>query len=440
MKSIAHKIVIAGMILVGLVSITLFSCNQSEEKEIAGFTLVELLERDKDLSYDEFLQLQLKFENLKTQYSKDTSNFESLLKIAEIYIYEARVSGEHPYYYSAALTTLDKLESNKKNLTEDQFFTTLFYKSTVQLSQHNFNEALVTANEALAINDINSGIYGVLVDANVEIGNYEEAVKMCDKMLEIRPDLRSYSRTSYLREIYGDLAGSKKAMLSAIEAGAPYSEYKCWSMITLGNIYEGQGQIDSAKVCYQAALLERDKYPFAIAGEARVAAKKGDFAEAEKLYKKAIKIVPEIGFNIALAKLKKQQGKTTEVNKMVAEIEEMFQEDIASGHNMSLEYGTFILEFKKDYKEALKYGKMELKNRPNNIDVNKLLAFSYYGLGDKTNAKKHLTKALATEKKDAELLCLKGLLENDKVEVEYALAMNPYQDHVFVSKAKQFIN
>lgn len=440
MKNVSKKLVVATLFLAGIMMTILYSCSEKTPEETAGFTLSELLERDKELAYDEFLQLQTKFTNLKNQYFQDTTNFESLLKISEIYIYEARVSGEHPYYYTAALTTLEKLLSNEKILSEDQLFTSLFYKATVQLSQHNFTDALVTGKKALAINDVNSGIYGVLVDANIEIGNYDEAVKMCDKMLTIRPDLRSYSRTSYLREIYGDLPGSKKAMMMAIEAGAPYSEYKCWSMITLGNIYEGQGLIDSAQVCYKAALLERDKYPFAIAGEARVEAKKGNFKEAEKLYKQAIKIVPEIGFNISLARLKQQEGKTKEVTKMMTEIEAMFEEDIASGHNMSLEYGNFILEFKKDYKEALKYGKMELKNRPDNIDVNKLMAFSYYGLGDTKNAKTHLKKALATSKKDAELLCLEGLLNKDKNEVKNAFAMNPYQEHVFVERAQQFVN
>ena len=84
------------------------------------------------------------------------------------------------------------------------------------MSQHRFNDALITGKEALALNDFNSGIYGVLVDANVEIGNYKEAVKMADRMMEIRPDLRSYSRASYLREIYGDNEGAKKAMIDAV--------------------------------------------------------------------------------------------------------------------------------------------------------------------------------------------------------------------------------
>ena len=421
-----------------------FSCGNNEskdEKEVTkNFTLVELMERDKNLSYDEFLKLQEKYNNLKMLYTKNNDDYESLLKLAEIYIYEARVSGEHPYYYQAALKTLGEVLKNKAKLTKDQKFTALFYKSTVQLSQHNFNKALNTANEALAINDLNAGIYGVLVDANVEIGNYDKAVEMCDKMVQIRPDLRSYSRTSYLREIHGDILGSKKAMVMAINAGAPYSEYKCWSIITLGNIYEAEGQLDSAQICYEMALQERENYPFGIAGKARIEAKKGNLAEANKLYNDAIAILTEIGFNISLAELKKKEGKTDEATKMISEIETMFQEDIESGHNMNLEYASFLMNFKEDYNTSLELGLKEYESRPKNIDVNKLLAFTYYGLKDNESAKKHLNIALATSKPDADLICLQGLLNNDKNEIKEALALNPYQDHLFINEAKSALN
>ncbi len=411
-----------------------------KEKEVVGYQPIDLLDRDKNLSYDEFIKINEKYQKLKTQYLADKSNLESLLKLVEIYVYEARVTGEHPYYYQAALKTLDEILNNKNKLTKDQNFTALFYKATVQLSQHNFNEALVTGNEAMAINSLNSGVYGVLVDANVEIGNYEAAVKMCDQMLEIRPDLRSYSRTSYLREIYGDKRGSKEIMVQAINAGAPYSEYKCWSIITLGHIFEDEGELDSANICYEMALKERENYPFAIAGKARVQAKKGNFAEANTLYNEAIAILPEIGFNIDLAKLKIKEGNAEEADKMVQEIETMFKEDIESGHNMNLEYASFIMSFKKDYKTALEYGLKELEKRPNNIDVNKLLAFAYFGLDDKENSAKHLKIALATNKKDADLMCLKGLVENNKVEIKTALALNPYQDHLFYEQARKNLN
>jgi tetratricopeptide (TPR) repeat protein len=410
--------------------------NSKANTAVKEYQLTEMLERDSSLAYDEYIKLQAKFETLKTQLELNKNDYQTQLKIAEIYIYEARVSGEHPYYYTAALSIIENILSHKVELSQDQLFTALFYKSTVQLSQHNFNEALVTGKKALAMNDKNAGIYGVLVDANVEIGNYDQAVIMCDKMLEIRPDLRSYSRTSYLREIYGDLPGSKKAMHDAINAGAPYSEYKCWAITTLGKMYESEGQLDSAMICYDFAMQERENYPFGIAGKARVNLKKGNTENAEKLYNSAIKILPEIGFNIELAELKKKEGDMKSYNKMVSEIEVMFQEDIESGHNMNLEYANFLYSFKGDFDKALELGLQEAKNRPNNIDVNKLLAFVYHGLNQDDKAMMHLAKATATEKNDADLICLSGLIGNNNKLIMESLALNPYQNHYFSDEAK----
>jgi tetratricopeptide (TPR) repeat protein len=442
MKKVFTYIVALGcgvITLYGCSSDNLMSIAHQDETHTQSFSLVELLQRDGDLSSEEFAQLQMKFNNLKTKYEADNSDFESLLKLAEIYIYEARVSGEHPYYYAAALATLDEVLKHEKVITKDQKFNALFYKATVELSQHHFEEALVTANKALAINKLNSGIYGVLVDANVEIGNYDEAVKMCDRMLEIRPDLRSYSRSSYLREIHGDITGSKVAMVNAINAGAPYSEYKCWSLVTLGGVYESVGQLDSAQICYEFATQERENYPFGVAGIARIMYKNGDVEKAEALYKKAIGMLPEIEFNIQLARMYKAQGRTKELKEMTASIETMFKEDIESGHNMSLEYANFLCTFKKDYQGALKYAKEEWSGRPKNIDVNKQLAFIYYKLGDKKRATQHLNVAMQTKKQDADLKCLQGLIKSDKALVKASFVMNPYQDHFLAAEAKKFI-
>ncbi len=436
------------MVLLVLATMVITSCNNDKptnkkEEQTTGttssFQPVELMDRNPDLSYDEYLKLKERYEKHKKAYLADNTKYDDLIKLAEIYVLEARITGEHPYYYSAALQALDEVLKHETKLTADQKFTALFDKATVELSQHNFNKALETGQEALAINFLNSGIYGVLVDANVEIGNYEAAVANCEKMMEIRPDLRSFSRTSYLREIYGEVAGSKEAMLRAIKAGAPYSEYKCWAIVTLGKIYEDHGHLDSALTCYDLATIERPNYPFGIAGKASVQAKKGDLAAAEKTYKRALEMLPEIGFNIDLAELKKQEGKQEEVDKMVEEIELMFTEDIESGHNMNLEYAKFLYTFKGDYKKALELGLEEQKNRPNNIDVNKLLAFVYYGMDDLDNAKKHAEVALKTGKQDAELMCISGLINSDKAAIKRSFEINPYQAHSFVKKAKTMI-
>lgn len=413
----------------------LLSCGSTESKE-NQFEIPKLMEREKNLSYDEFIKIKQKYNQLVQEFKSDSTNFECLIKLSEIYIFEARVTGEHPYYYNAALTTLEELIKNKKALTPDQNFLSLFYKSTVQLSQHRFKEALITGEQALKLNSVNAGIYGVLVDANVELGNYSTAVKYCDKMMQMRPDLRSYSRTSYLREIYGDIEGSKESMNLAIESGAPYSEYKCWTIVTMGKMLEEHNQLDSAGAYYEFALQERPNYPFAIAGMASLEAKKGNFKKADSLYSVALKIIPEIGFTIEQAKLYQLSNNNEKFNKKVTEIEKLFKEDLESGHNVSLEYAVFLAEMKNDLKGALKLGLEEFEIRPKNIDVNKLLAYVYYAKGDSGKAAKHAAIALKTNKKDADLMCISGLALNDNALIIKSFEVNPFQDHKFVSKAK----
>ena len=63
---------------------------------------------------------------------------------------------------------------------------------------------LIVAHKAQQVNPYNAYVYGLLVDGNVEMGNYDTAVAYADKMVGVRPDLTSYSRVSYLREIFGD--------------------------------------------------------------------------------------------------------------------------------------------------------------------------------------------------------------------------------------------
>ena len=58
------------------------------------------------------------------------------------------------------------------------------------------------------------------MDALVELGEYDEAVRVSDQLQSLKPGLSSYSRVSYLRELHGDHAGAIEAMQMAANAGA----------------------------------------------------------------------------------------------------------------------------------------------------------------------------------------------------------------------------
>ncbi len=306
---------------------------------------------------------------------------ESKWKVAQIFVQEARITGEHGHYYPAALQLLDEILASDLG-DEDLLFRALTSKAGVLLSQHEFNQALDVAQTAYQINSYNAAICGVMVDAYVELGNYPKAVEMADKMVSIRPDMRSYSRISYLREIFGDMEGAIEAMRLALKSGYPGYEETAWTQLELGNLYFKKGDLDAATKNYQEILSYRPDYPFAIAALADVQIEQKQFEEAEKLLKKACKVIPEVGFYEQLAMIYQQTSQRDIYNKTMGEIWTMLEDDVQSGHNMNLEYAQIHLELTADYEQALAFANAEYQKRPNNIDTNRLLAKIYHQKGN----------------------------------------------------------
>ncbi len=334
---------------------------------------------------------------------KDANAVAPRITLAQIFTNEARVTGEHGHYYPAALKMVNEALDINKGLDLNLEFLALSTKASVQLSQHDFAEAKKTAERAIAINPHNAQIYGALVDANVELGRYEAAVLAADKMTQIRPDLRSYSRVSYLREIHGDIEGAEEAMSLAVDAGAPGYESTAWARLTLGEMYRRYGEPAKAEAQYRTILKERPNYPFAIAALAELAADEGDYEQAEKLLRQAADIIPEVSYYVQLATLYKETGRKEEMKTVEKEILEMLQDDVDSGHNMDLEYAAFYRDQLGDYDKALEYVEREYRKRPENIDVNRMMASLYVKKGMPEEAKKFLDVAQSTDSKHPEL-------------------------------------
>ncbi|WP_231915310.1 lipopolysaccharide assembly protein LapB [Lewinella sp. 4G2] len=339
---------------------------------------------------------------------KDAKAIKPRVTLAQIFVNEARVTGEHGHYYPAALKMVNEaLDLNRGKDTNLEFLA-LSTKAGVQLSQHEFKEALQTANRAIEINPHNAQIYGALVDVNVELGRYDEAVAAADKMVKIRPDLRSYSRVSYLREIHGDVVGAKEAMISAVKAGAPGYESSAWARLTLGELYQRYGDEEAAKKQFEIILRERPNYPFAIAALGQLELDKGNYPEAEMLVQEAADIIPEVGYYIQLAEIYKQTNQKEKTEKIEDEIFVMLQDDVDSGHNMDLEYAALYRDHFEDYDKAIVYAEREYKKRPENIDVSRMMASLYLKKGMADTAAPYIKAAGTTDSKHPEYLAMLG--------------------------------
>jgi len=234
---------------------------------------------------------------------------------------------------------------------------------------------------------------------------------MADKMISVRPDHRSYSRVSYLRQIHGDYAGAIEAMEMAVQAGVPGSEERAWSALTLGQLHEAAGDQTTARKIYTSILEERENYPFAIGAIAWLDLAEGDIAAGEKGFLQAAAVIPEVDFYIALSEIAKHRAGAdyaTDKNyqESIATVLEMFQDDIDHGHIMDMSLVDFHLRTTGNYKKALDYAVKEFNARPENIDVNKMMAISHYFLNNYDDAAQHLQKTAVSNNttNDTEIL------------------------------------
>lgn len=383
------------------------------------------------------------FEKLKDK-PKDTR---TLLLLAKEYIQEGHTTGNASYYNKSALEFIDAaLAAEPRNLDA------ICYKSMVYLSQHRFEEGREVAMKGLSLNPYNSFIYGLLVDANVELGDYDKAVEMSDKMNSIRPDLRSYSRVSYLREIYGDVPGAIEAMEMAVNAGMPGADDTAWSRMVLGHLFEDSNQPEAAMEQYQLALAEKPNYPFALAGVGRMLRYKKDYPTAIKYMEGAKAIMSDGTFFEELIDLYRlnnepRQSETLLNNTLNALLADNItaNKNKNEGHYSDREIAMLYLK-KGDWEKALTHARAEYERRPQNIDAAETYAWALYKNGNLKAAAPLLPTVMRTGSKNPERLVRMGLVyfangETDKGEsmIKEGLAAKPYMDETLVEEALKHI-
>ncbi|MBC8082686.1 MAG: tetratricopeptide repeat protein [Hymenobacter sp.] len=369
------------------------------------------------------------------------------LLLAQAYMQEARVTGDHAYYDMAAMELLTTVLRQ-----EPENFEALCCKASLNLTQHHFSEGLAFAEQAVKINPNNAFVYGLLCDANVELGRYPEAVRMADKMNTLRPDLRAYARVSYLREIYGDLPGAIEAMSMAAKAGFPGLEQTEWARIQLGHLYENTGDLQRAEQQYKVSLAERPGYSYALAGLGRIEKARRNYPAAIGYFNKARATVKDYAFADELTDLYRLNNEPAKADQMAREAISMLASDAKEaddnelmGHYADRELAYAYLKT-KELDKALEHAKIEYARRPDNIDVEETLAWVHYKRGEYAAAEKQMQRALRMKTKTPTLLCRAGLIATKvgrvaegQALIREALALNPYLSLDLADEGKKLL-
>jgi tetratricopeptide (TPR) repeat protein len=432
-----NKILYLALLIFFIGSVSFILVKYQHNLQTKEATVYPLLTRKGMLANtDEWNNTKKNVDMLQNKIAANPADTKSIIALANYFVLEARTTGNYAYYDKAAMklvNTVLKMDANN--------FEALTLKSLVYLSQHHFADGLATAQLARNIIPYNAFVHGILVDGNVEMGHYDSALVCAQKMMDIRPDLRSYARASYLREIYGDYPGAIEAMKMAIDAGAPGDEATEWSRIQIGHLYENTGDLKNAEMNYQIALNERPGYMYALAGMARLALATKEYNKAIDYYQQAAKDAIEGAFKEEMANiyfLSGQKEKGTALTKAV--IEELNKNaqaangDESIGHyaDKELAYAYLSLD---NFDKALEHALLEYNRRPKNIEANETVAWIYFKKGEAAKALPYLKAALITNSKNPTLLCRAGLIYANtedsgsaKIFLEQGLKGNPNID------------
>jgi tetratricopeptide (TPR) repeat protein len=139
---------------------------------------------------------------------KMPNSAEGYNKLAAVYIRKARETGDFSLNTNAQTAVNRALEIEPQNYNAQKI------KASLLLTFHRFQEGLNFAQQLQKEHAQDPFIYGVLTDANVELGNYKEALDAVQKMVDLRPNMESYARVSYVRSLYGDSGGARVSFAS----------------------------------------------------------------------------------------------------------------------------------------------------------------------------------------------------------------------------------
>jgi tetratricopeptide (TPR) repeat protein len=396
----------------------------------------------------EWAETQATYNKLIAELEAKPGDARNTLKLAKTFMNEGRATGDFTYYNKCALDLIETVLAK-----DPKDFEAIALKSMIFLSQHRFAEGKAIAEEAMRSNPHNSFVYGLLVDANVELGDYATAVDMCDKMVSIRPDIRSYSRISYLRELHGEMAAAIEAIQQAIAAGMPGREDTEWARMVLAHLYEDSNQLDKAEEQYMLSLQHRPDYPFALAGLGRIARFKKDYATAVSYFEKASGVMNDVSFFEELAEIYRLNGQEDKAAKCTRITTEALLADNISakkdknlGHNANYELAILYLK-NNNPKAAVEFARAEYQSRPQNMDACETFAWALYQNGQYAEAAQHVSTMLRTNSQKPERLVRAGIIlaangqnEEGKLLIAKGLNLKPYMDETLVKSAETIIN
>jgi tetratricopeptide (TPR) repeat protein len=374
-------------------------------------------------------------ERLQHVLEKEAPLSDTWVLLGRAWVRKAREASDPGYYLNAkasADVALDLAPENRAAMN---------LVGMVLLNQHKFDDARDLSEQILRKAPEDLMALGTLSDADLEVGRYADALKAAQKMVDIKPNLPSYIRASYLEWLRGDVTGALESGRAAIDAGKDPKdpEPRCWALVQVAMIFWHRGDARGADAGFLGALKECTDYPPALVGRGRVALANGDHAHAAELLSVAYKQSPltETAWLLGDARAAGGDAKGAE---------DAYALVVKTGRSSDPRtLALFWATKDREHDEAVRLAEEEKKIR-DDIYTEDTLAWALYRAGKLTEAKIASGKATALGTREARLLYHAGAIKiaaGDKAAgeklVQEALALNASFDVTGAAEAAKLV-
>jgi tetratricopeptide (TPR) repeat protein len=329
---------------------------------------------------------------LEDAVRRDPRDRSSLQDLGAAYVQDVAAGGDVARYNDAE-KVLDRAEA----VAPDDPRTRVI-QGYLALARHDFARARELGTRANDADPFDADALAVLVDADVELGLYDDAAQDLQNLLDVRPGLAAYSRVSYLRELHGDVDGARQAFAQAEAAGSDRYELATVEVLR-GKLALGQGSLDEAAAHFARAREHVNEPAGVQAGEARLLAARGDRAGAIAALENAIEERPTAEVAILLGDLLRIDGRTADAAGADRVVRDLARDERGAGADVNMELSLFEAD-RGNPARALDLAQRAYAVKPANVNANIAVAWALRATGRASDAIAYVDEALRLGTRD----------------------------------------